>query len=301
MSAWSNARVGALAAAALVLAHCSAANKLDSSSKYSPKMIEDGEPVPKGGGRYSVGQPYNINGRTYFPAENASYRAEGVASWYGPDFHGRQTANGEVYDMHSISAAHPTMPLPSYARVTNLDNGRSIAVRVNDRGPYARNRVIDLSIGAAKALDFYGHGLARVRVEFIGRAPLEGSDDRMLMATLRHGSPAPAPSRVMIASTTPFLPFIPRKIDDRGAEPETVEAPLPPNRPASLETPPSRTAERNLKPDAVIVARAPVRSVVRVRDLPAGDTPPLTAPSAFGFTPARADGALGLMSGRGLY
>src|SRR5205085_4867899 len=119
MSALSIARIGALAAGALVLAHCSAANKLDSSSRYSPKMIEDGEPVPKGGGRYSVGQPYNINGRTYFPAENASYRAEGVASWYGPDFHGRQTANGEVYDMHSISAAHPTMPLPSYARVTN--------------------------------------------------------------------------------------------------------------------------------------------------------------------------------------
>ena len=88
------------------------------------------------------------------PNENPAYRAEGIASWYGPDFHGRQTANGELYDMHAISAAHPTMPLPSYARVTNLDNGRSIVVRVNDRGPYVRNRIIDLSIGTAKALDF---------------------------------------------------------------------------------------------------------------------------------------------------
>src|SRR5438477_9378398 len=146
--------------------------------------------------------------------------------------------------MHSISAAHPTMPLPSYARVTNLDNGRSIMVRVNDRGPYARNRVIDLSIGAAKALDFYGHGLAHVRVEYIGPAPLDGSDDRMLMATLRHGSPAPAPPRIMIASTTPLLPFIPRKIDERSTEPEAVEAPLPPDRPFNLRTPASRISER---------------------------------------------------------
>ena len=79
--------------------------------------------------------------------------------------------------MHGISAAHPTMPLPSYARVTNLENGRSIVVRVNDRGPYARNRIIDLSIGTAKALKFYGQGLARVRVEYVGRAPIDGSDD----------------------------------------------------------------------------------------------------------------------------
>jgi rare lipoprotein A len=276
----------------LTLAHCAAADKPGATSKYSTKMVEDGEPVPKGGGRYSVGRPYSINGRTYTPAENPSYRAEGVASWYGPDFHGRQTANGEVYDMHSISAAHTTMPLPSYARVTNLDNGRSIVVRVNDRGPYARNRVIDVSIGAAKQLDFHGRGLANVRVEYIGRAPIDGSDDRMLMATLRHGSPAPAPSRVMIASSTPLLPFIPRTIDGRGREPEGVEAPLPPERPFTLGTPSSRTSESSLKPEAVTASRAPARSVVRLPDPPA---------AAAGFAPARTDGTLGLMSGRGLY
>ena len=97
------------------------------------------------------------------------------------------------------------MPLPSYARVTNLANGRSIVVRVNDRGPYTRNRIIDLSVGTAKALKFHGQGLASVRVEYLGRAPLDGSDDRMLMATLREGSPAPAPSNVMVASAKPFL------------------------------------------------------------------------------------------------
>ena len=199
------ARVGAAAVCCLALAHCSGSF---SNQEYSPRVVEEGEPVPKGGGTYRVGKPYNINGRTYVPAENPSYRAEGIASWYGRDFHGRLTANGEVYDMHSISAAHTTLPLPSYVRVTNLDNGRSIVVRVNDRGPYHANRVIDLSIGTAKALDFYSRGLARVRVEYVGPRRIEGSDDDMLMATLREGSPAPAPSKVMIAAAKPFIPNV---------------------------------------------------------------------------------------------
>ncbi len=186
----------------LVLAHCSGPL---SGPKYSKRVVEEGQPVPKGGGTYRVGRPYSVNGRVYVPHENPIYRADGVASWYGRDFHGRLTANGEVYDMHGISAAHPTLPLPSYARVTNLDNGRSIVVRVNDRGPYTRERIIDLSIGTAKALRFYASGLARVRVEYVGRAPMEGSDDRMLLATLRDGSPAPAPSKVMVAAAKPFL------------------------------------------------------------------------------------------------
>src|SRR5215467_13583825 len=196
------ARAAAVALGAMALAHCSGSG---SEGNYNKRVVEDGEPVPKGGGTYRVGRPYTVNGRIYVPNEDPNYRVEGIASWYGPDFHGRLTANGEVYDMHSISAAHPTMPLPSYARVTNLENGRSIIVRVNDRGPYTRNRIVDLSIGTAKALNFYGNGIARVRVEYVGRAPLEGSDDRMLMATLREGGPAPAPSRVMFASGKPFL------------------------------------------------------------------------------------------------
>src|SRR4051794_14865580 len=188
------ARVGVAVATALALAACSG------GSRYAYRDI------PKGGGGYKVGQPYRINGRTYYPNEDPNYRAEGMASWYGPDFHGRATANGEIYDMNAISAAHPTMPIPSYARVTNLRNGRSLVVRVNDRGPYVANRLIDLSVGAAKALDFHGEGLARVRVEYVGRAPLEGSDDRVLLATLRQGTPAPAPGGVMLASATPVAP-----------------------------------------------------------------------------------------------
>ena len=147
-----------------------------------------------------------LNVRTHVPTDNPTYRAEGNASWYGPDFHGRRTANGERYDMHGISAAHRTMPLPSYARVTNLDNGRSIIVRVNNRGPFVRNRIVDLSVGTAKALDFYRKGTTRVRVEFVGRAPIEGSDDQMLLATLRAGTPAPVPANVVVASAKPFLP-----------------------------------------------------------------------------------------------
>src|SRR2546430_4965943 len=159
--------------------------------------------------------------------------------------------------MHSISAAHPTMPLPSYARVTNLDNGRSIVVRINDRGPYARNRVIDLSIGTAKALDFYGHGLARVRVEYVGPAPIEGSDDRMLLATLRDGAPAPAPSRVMVASAKPFLP-------NSAAIPNSAvnDPPLPAERPFTLgRASTARVAAQPPASEVTSVNRLPTRSV----------------------------------------
>jgi rare lipoprotein A len=289
------ARIGAVVLGCLALADCSASKVF--SDKYSERVVADGQPVPKGGGAYRVGQPYTINGQTYHPNENASYRAEGIASWYGPDFHGRLTANGEVFDMRGISAAHPTMPLPSYARVTNLNNGRSIIVRVNDRGPYARNRLIDVSIGAANALGFYGDGLAHVRVEYVGRAPLEGSDDRVLLATLREGRPAPVPPQLMVASTEPFVPGFG---DDGGAPP------IPPERPFALGGGAGRVAT---KPATVAVASAtavPERSVVRLPTgaQKAGDVEPAPRAQASPvatYAPARNDGVLGLMSGRGLY
>lgn len=174
-----------MAVLGLALAGCSAGVTERYGVKASPRVVAYGEPVPKGGGRYRVGDPYVINGRTYVPREVDDYRAEGQASWYGLDFHGRLTANGEVYDMHGISAAHPTLPLPSYVRVTNLENRRSLVVRVNDRGPFHPGRVIDLSVRAAKLLGFYDKGVARVRVEYIGQASLSGSDDSKLAASLR--------------------------------------------------------------------------------------------------------------------
>jgi rare lipoprotein A len=201
------ARVIALALAASALAACSTSTPfraLTSPLASTQRPIDDQDPIAKGGGSFKVGRPYELNGRTYVPAEDPNYRTEGIASWYGPDFHGKPTANGEIFDMNSISAAHPTLPMPSYLRVTNLANGRSIIVRINDRGPYAKERVTDLSVGAAKALGFYDQGLARVRIEYVGRAPLGGSDDRMLLATLRQGSPAPVPSLARVAAATPF-------------------------------------------------------------------------------------------------
>lgn len=118
-------------------------------------------------GMYKVGNPYKIESRTYTPKEDFSYREEGVASWYGPGFHGKRTANGEVFDQHDITAAHRTLQLPCIARVTNLDNGRQIEVRINDRGPFKKDRIIDLSKKSAQLLGVHLNGTARVRVEVV--------------------------------------------------------------------------------------------------------------------------------------
>ncbi len=228
------ARGMAAAALCLLLANCAAsdrfANRVDPryGVSSSPRVVAFGEPVPKGGGTYRVGKPYTVAGRVYVPEEDVNYRAEGLASWYGDDFHGRQTANGEVFDMASLTAAHPTLPMPCYARVTNLGNGKSLIVRVNDRGPYSGNRLIDVSNKAAELLEFKGNGVARVRVEYVGRAPLEGSDDQLLMATLRSGEPAPAPSLVRVASARPFVP------EASGGRPIRGNVPVPEGRPYNL-------------------------------------------------------------------
>jgi rare lipoprotein A len=202
------ARMGAVGGCCLALAHCGGPVSSKIDPKYgvsaSPRVVQFGEPVPKGGGSYRVGKPYVVGGRTYSPEENAGYSAEGIASWYGDDFHGRRTANGEVYDMQSISAAHPTLPIPSYARVTNLANQRSIIVRVNDRGPYHAGRLIDVSVRTARLLGFQENGTARVRVDYVGRASLAGSDDTRLEATLRRGTPAPGPAEIKLAASQAF-------------------------------------------------------------------------------------------------
>lgn len=142
----------------------------------SERVIPLGQPVPKGGGVYKLGSPYQIGGRWYTPREEPNYDRVGIASWYGELFHGRRTANGEIYDMAALSAAHPTLPLPSYVRVTNLTNGRAMVVRVNDRGPYASNRIIDLSQRSAELLGFRQRGTTPIRVTYLGRAPLSGDD-----------------------------------------------------------------------------------------------------------------------------
>lgn len=268
----------------------SAVGRSDLDPRYgvraSPRVIAEGEPVPKGGGRDMVGKPYMVAGRTYVPRENPRYARVGLASWYGAAFHGRLTANGEVFDKESIAAAHPTMPLPSYARVTNLRNGRSLIVRVNDRGPYHDDRIIDVSQRAAEALDFERGGTSRVRVEYVGRAPIQGSDDRRLIATLRtDGRPAPFDGRIaptLVASAEPGSPSRPAGRPDpvpaeegSGRSPErqlaisepqgggrdataAASTPLPPLRPGAAGSAPpqvpARMASRELPPRALSYA-----------------------------------------------
>lgn len=224
----------------LSLANCAGsppskrASSKDYGVKASPRVVAEGDPVPKGGGREMTGKPYVVDGRTYAPHAGRGYDREGWASWYGSAFHGRLTANGEIFDRQSIAAAHPTLPLPSYVRVTNLGNGRSMIVRVNDRGPYEYGRLIDLSEAAADALAFKRRGTSRVRVQYVGRAAVAGSDDQKLLATLTtNGTPAfiggGSPPPVMVAAR-------PGRDDEKVRSPLSTAAIVPPpKRPETAE------------------------------------------------------------------
>ena len=139
---------------------------------------------PPGEGTYKIGKPYDIDGVTYRPMVDESYDETGIASWYGPKFHGKRTANGEFFDMNAVSAAHKTLPMPSMVRVTNLDNGRQISVRVNDRGPFVRGRIIDMSRRGAQLLGFRHKGTARVRVRIM-------SEESRQVAALARTTPPP--------------------------------------------------------------------------------------------------------------
>ncbi|HEY9056116.1 MAG TPA: septal ring lytic transglycosylase RlpA family protein [Aurantimonas sp.] len=171
------------------MADISTTVKFDSKTFGVPASprVTTSKNIRKGGGRSQVGKPYKVRGQWYYPKDEPGYVNTGISSWYGPNFHGRLTANGEIYDMYGLSAAHKTFPLPSYAMVTNLENGNRVMVRVNDRGPYAHGREIDVSSQAADLLDFKTAGTAKVKVEYVGRAPLEGDDTQMLMASFERG------------------------------------------------------------------------------------------------------------------
>ena len=138
------------------------------SAPHGPSLAQRPARAPQQG-YYKIGQPYEIDGVTYTPAEDYNYDETGIASWYGPDFHGKITANGELYDMNQVTAAHKTLPMPCLVRVTNLDNGRTIVVRVNDRGPYARGRILDMSRRGAQLLGYEKTGTAKVRVQIMAK------------------------------------------------------------------------------------------------------------------------------------
>jgi rare lipoprotein A len=175
----------------LSLVGCSSKMKRDPFAGIGSPVYKGSGPLPKGGGRYVVGEPYEVAGVWFYPKEEPDYDKTGTASWYGPQFHRRMTSNGEWFDMEYLSAAHPTLPLPSYAKVTNLENGRQIVVRVNDRGPFVDSRIIDLSKKSADALGFRRWGTAPVRVQYIGPAPLDdhGSHLAAMNEELLRGTP----------------------------------------------------------------------------------------------------------------
>lgn len=288
-------RILAVSAIALTTANCAGnPQKIAASSgsgidpkygvKASPRLYNEGDTIPKGGGRRFSGKPYVVAGRTYVPREDAKgYVREGLASWYGAAFHGRMTANGEVFDRQSIAAAHPTMPLPSYARVTNLANGHSMIVRVNDRGPYHADRVMDVSEEVAQALEFRQRGTARVRVEYVGKASTAGSDDRKLLATLRtDGQPAGIRGRspIMLADLGPEAEGTSSERLTRAARPALAFKPTP----SEDETGEGAAVPRPARASPVLMASA--RGVA----VPAALQP--TASRSAAFRPSQASAPL---------
>lgn len=203
--------------------------------QYAARGPSAGAPTSKApsgaGGRYKVGAPYQVAGVWYVPKEEPNYDQTGVASWYGDQFHLKATANGEVFDMGLPSAAHTTLPLPSIVEVTNLDNGRRINVRVNDRGPFVGGRIIDLSREGARQLGFEHAGTANVRVRYVGPAPL-GPPDASLRYASYTSTPAPGP-------TLPAAPIPYQGLTAPAPAPvaATPLAPIPVSNPAPAATP----------------------------------------------------------------
>jgi rare lipoprotein A len=187
-------RLSFSASLALLAAACS------SAPKPPPPAPNNVVTVPPSAGVYKIGQPYQVDNVWYYPREQPDYDETGIASWYGPDFYGKATANGETYNGDQLTAAHKTLPMPVNVRVTNLDNGKSLVVRVNDRGPYARGRIIDLSKRAAELLDVVQTGTARVRVTYLGRADINGAPPEETPPEIASALPAAPSGKVDVAA-----------------------------------------------------------------------------------------------------
>lgn len=176
--------------------------------------------IPFGGGRYQVGDAYQVAGRTFVPHEQPGYDKTGVASWYGEAFHRRKTSNGEWFDMNTLTAAHATLPLPSYAMVTNLDNGKQVIVRINDRGPFVSTRIIDVSKRAADALGYRNKGTANVRVKLLGPAPINDTNAHMIAMNEKLQSGA---SATQVAVAKPRRKFVEQPVQEAAYEPPVLE------------------------------------------------------------------------------
>lgn len=189
---------------AVGLSACAESEFLISSAKRISGTADGSRTDDLTPGQYKVGAPYQVDGAWYYPKADYDYNETGIASWYGPNFHGERTANGEKFDMNEITAAHKTLPLPSIVRVTNLANGRSLKVRVNDRGPFARGRIIDLSRRAAQLLGFERTGTTTVRVQVMPRESrqLAAAYGFAVETPVAEKPPAKAAPRVVVTSET---------------------------------------------------------------------------------------------------
>ncbi len=228
----------ALGAGAFLLSGCAETELIATAAKEIRTFSEESPSK----GRYKVGDPYQIKGVWYYPRVDYAYDESGVASWYGPNFHGKQTANGEIFDQNTVSAAHRTLPMPSVVRVTNLGNGRALVVRVNDRGPFAHGRIIDLSKRAAQLLGFERQGVARVRVQILpdeSRAAAEiastGGEPRPVLAAIDPNRNAPEAVPVPTVSVESLNPVPGSNVaPPRPGKRDTTTAPAKPG-PSAVE------------------------------------------------------------------
>lgn len=247
-----------LAAVGLTLAGCSGKpqkqSKLDPFAGTGSPIYPGKGPVPWGGGRYHVGKPYQVAGRWFEPKEQPNYDKKGTASWYGEDFNRRQTSNGEWFDMNRLTAAHATLPLPSYVKVTNLENGREVVVRVNDRGPFVDTRVIDMSKAAADALGYKNKGKATVRVQYIGPAPLNDNGSHLVAMNKE------------LERGTPMRKMIARADKRRGKAPpdEVMVAEAPPQKKKKLAVPAPQPVMETVAYEAPPVEATPVAAAAEI-------------------------------------
>lgn len=198
------------------------------------KDVSRSETPTGAGGYWKVGNPYKIAGDWYYPKDDPNYDSVGIASWYGPNFHKKKTANGEIFDMYKVSAAHPTLPMPIIARVTNLSNGRSLIVRVNDRGPFAHDREIDMSMRAAELLGFKEQGTTKVRVQYLSRAADWKGEQGLQTAQQQPVAPVKPSPAVAAAATTQMQPIRDDAEDDDDSGIATAGLPPAPMSPMDV-------------------------------------------------------------------
>jgi rare lipoprotein A len=246
---------------------------------HNAKRLQTPEAAPSQPGEYKVGRPYQIADVWYYPREDYAYDETGIASWYGPGFHGKSTANGEIYDQNAMTAAHRTLPMPSTVQVTNLENGRSVKVRINDRGPFAHGRIIDLSKRAAELLGFRNQGTAKVRVQILEaesrQAALEAGAGEAVTGTVPKAAPV---ETVAVQELPPIGAAAPEPAAEPAAAPagatETAAAPAAAvGEPARLRTatvtmPEAVVTQERVRPTSIFVqagAFSQVANAVRLR------------------------------------